>query len=137
MQEGRFTSGSQKLLYRESSVQIATFLGGPIIGGYLVAENFKNIGEHHKVKRTWIAAIMATVIIVVLVYLLPGLQYMPIFFFQILSTVCTAYFLIYYQSDQIKRHIENGGRVYTIWRSIFIGILGLVISRVFFLAFRI
>ena len=132
MQESRYSPVSQKFLYKESSVQIATFLGGPIIGAYLIAENFKNLGEHNKIKKTWIAAIMATVLTVVFVYLTHGLLYLPIFFFRIVYTVCTAYFLIHYQSHQINSHIKKGGRVYPVWRGLCLGILVLLIARVFF-----
>lgn len=62
-QEDILTPVNNTKLYTVNAIRIATFLGGPWITGYLVAENFKKLGRRDKVAITWILTIVATIII--------------------------------------------------------------------------
>ncbi|MEJ7681282.1 MAG: hypothetical protein WKG06_26225 [Segetibacter sp.] len=61
-------------LYEDKSVYISTFLGGPLAAGYWAAENFKYLGQGGKVQKTWIIAIIATVVIFGGAFLIPGIE---------------------------------------------------------------
>jgi hypothetical protein len=37
-------------IYSEKAIRVGTFLGGPIVAGYFIAENFKVFGDFDKVK---------------------------------------------------------------------------------------
>jgi hypothetical protein len=52
-----------KKIYTDRLIWAGTFLGGPLVAGYLIAENFKVFNEPNKVKLTWIYAIIATIVI--------------------------------------------------------------------------
>lgn len=50
-------------IYKEKAITFGTFLGGHLVAGHLIAENFKVFGEKDRAKKTWIYTIIATVII--------------------------------------------------------------------------
>lgn len=60
-----------KKIYKDRAISVGTFLGGPLVAGYFIAENFKVFGEYEKAKKTWIYTIIATVIIFGGIFLIP------------------------------------------------------------------
>lgn len=117
-----------KKIYTDRLIWAGTFLGGPLVAGYLIAENFKVLNEPEKVKRTWIFAILATVIIFGGIFLIPDIEKIPR---QLIPFVYTtiAYFLVqHYQDEKIKAYIKNGGFSYKWWRAVIIGLIGTVIT---------
>ena len=117
-----------KKIYTDRLIWAGTFLGGPLVAGYLIAENFKVFNESVKVKRTWIFAILATVIIFGGIFLIPDIEKIPR---QLIPFIYTAiaYFLVqHYQDEKIKSHIKNGGLSYKWWRALIIGLIGTVIT---------
>jgi len=117
-----------KKIYTDRLIWAGTFLGGPLVAGYLIAENFKVFNEPEKVKRTWIFAILATVIIFGGIFLIPNIEKIPR---QLIPFIYTAiaYFLVqHYQDEKIKTYFKNGGLSYKWWRVLIIGLIGTVIS---------
>jgi len=45
-----FPSGK---VYRDKTIYVGTFLGGPLVAGYLIAQNFKTFNEQDNIKKTW------------------------------------------------------------------------------------
>ena len=64
MEENIITPIPEYKLYNGRAIYIGTFLGGPLVAGYLAAENFKRFGQPDKVRTAWVVAIIATVVIV-------------------------------------------------------------------------
>ena len=58
-----FNQSMTRKIYSNRLIELGTLLGGPLVAGYLIAENFKTLNEPEKVKITWIFSILATVII--------------------------------------------------------------------------
>src|SRR4051812_27203146 len=58
-------------VYKESAILIATLFGGPLVAGYLMAENFKQLGEPHKVKKTWLWTIVCLIAILIHAFAVP------------------------------------------------------------------
>ena len=52
MQEPLFPSTVSQKLYNERAILIATFLGGPLAGGFLLAQNFNAFNEPGKAGKT-------------------------------------------------------------------------------------
>ena len=117
-------------IYKEREIYIGTFLGGPLVAGYLIAENFKNFNEPEKAKKTWIYAVIATVVIFGGIFLIPDTVKIPN---QIIPLVYTgiAYLLVHrFQDIQINSHIDSGGQIYSWWRTIAVGLIGLAITLI-------
>jgi hypothetical protein len=51
-------------IYKDRAIFVGTFLGGPLVAGYLSAENYKNLGQQNKVKTAWLIAIIFTIVLI-------------------------------------------------------------------------
>ena len=67
---------SQKI-YKDKEIYVGTFLGGPLVAGYLMANNFKVFGESNKGKRTWMYTIITTIVIFGGIFLIPNIDKIP------------------------------------------------------------
>ena len=114
-------------LYKDRAIYIGTFIGGPLVAGYLAADNFKQLGQADKVKMTWIIAICATIVIFGGVFLIPNMEKVPNYLIPIIYTVIAQKLVQKYQGEAIKTHIEMGGQTFSIWRAVWIGLVGLLI----------
>ena len=115
-------------IYSEKAIRVGTFLGGPIVAGYFIAENFKVFGDFDKVKRTWIITILASILIFGLIFMIPEDVKIPNVIFPVIYMGIAAYFTKKYQEINIAKHIENGGEEYNWWRTIGISLIGCIVT---------
>lgn len=133
-QELEIQKPAQKI-YKDREIWVGTFLGGPLAAGYLIAENFKAFNEEEKAKKTWIIAIIATVLIFGGVFLIPDDVNIPN---QLIPLIYTgiAYFLVqHFQGENIMAHIKSGGQLFGWWRTILVGVISLAIILIPIFAF--
>ena len=114
-------------LYKDKAIYLVTFIGGPLVAGYLIAENFKQLGQLGKVKTTWIISIVSTIVIFGGLFLIPNVEKVPNYIIPIIYTGIAQILVKKFQEDAIKAHIETGGQTFSNWRAAWIGIVGLVI----------
>ncbi len=117
-------------IYKDREIYVGTFLGGPLVAGYLIAENFKNFNEPDKARKTLIYSIIATIIIFGGIFLIPDTVKIPN---QIIPLIYTgiAYLLVHrFQGKQITSHIDTGGQIYSWWRTIGVGLIGLAFTLI-------
>ncbi len=96
-------------LYSDRAVYVGAFIGGPLVAGYLAAENFKQLGQQDKVKYAWIIAIAATIIIFVAIFFIPGIENIPRIIVPLIYTLIAQMIVRQYLGGAIKAHIEKGG----------------------------
>ena len=116
-----------KKIYKDRAIWTATLFGGPLAGGYLIAENFKVFNEPDKAKKTWIYAIIATVLIFGGIFLIPNPDKIPEQLIPLIYTAIAYYLVKHFQGTQIDSHIKAGGQVYNWWRAFGIGLLGTIV----------
>jgi hypothetical protein len=114
-------------LYKDRAVFTGAFIGGPLVAGYLVAENFKLLGHREKVRTTWIVAVCATIVIFGGVFLIPNMEKIPNYIIPIIYSSLARYIVQKYQGAAIQGHIDLGGPTYSNWRAAWIGLVGLVV----------
>jgi uncharacterized membrane protein YkvI len=127
MQEDLLSAPSNFKLYKDRAVWTGTFIGGPLVAGYIAAENFKQLGQQQKVKSVWIIAITTTIVIFGGIFLIPDIEKIPRYIIPLIYTGIAQYLVQKYQGTAIKEHIEKGGQTYPIWRAVLIGLIGLTI----------
>ena len=110
------------------SINLATFLGGPLAAGYLVAGNFRKLGELRKFRITWIITIFATIAIFGILLFVPGVDKVPNYVFPLLYVAVITYLAKRFQGEAIKSHAENGGAFFSVWRGVLAGVLAGVIT---------
>ncbi|HEY6914222.1 MAG TPA: hypothetical protein VI413_06050 [Paludibacter sp.] len=115
-------------IYKERAIWTGTFLGGPLVAGYLIAENFKVFNQHDRVRKTWIYSIIATIVIFGGVFLIPDTVKIPNQIIPLIYTIIASQIVQVYQKAKITTHINAGGQVYSWWRTIGVGLIGLVIT---------
>lgn len=115
-------------IYTEKAIRVGTFLGGPLVAGYFIAENFKVFGDFTKVRNTWIIAILSTILVFGLIFMIPDNVKIPNIIFPLIYMGIAAYFTKKYQEKDIAKHIENGGDEFNWWRTIGISIVGCIVT---------
>jgi hypothetical protein len=123
-----FTEIPTEKIYKERAIWVGTFLGGPLVAGYLIAENFKVFKENEKAKITWVIAIVTTIVIFGGLSFIPENVKIPNQIIPIIYTAIAFSLAKRFQEQKSNEHIENGGEYYSWWRIIAIGIIGLLIS---------
>ena len=117
-------------IYKDRAISVGTFLGGPLVAGYFIAENFKAFGEYDKVKKTWIYTIIATVIIFGGILLIPESAKIPNGVIPLIYSGIATYLLKHFQGQNIETHINSGGEHFGWWRTIGIGLIGLIVTLI-------
>lgn len=117
----------QHKLYKSRSIYIATFLGGPLVAGYMISENFKALGQSEKIRNTWLITIGVTIVIFSLMFFGSFMEKVPKYIIPILYAGATELLVSKYQGKAINEHIEKGGPIYSGWKVFLISIIGLLI----------
>lgn len=112
-------------IYSEKAIRVGTFLAGPLVAGYCIAENFKAFNDIEKARNTWIITAITMVAIIGLIFIVP--DNFPNFLFPLLYLTISSYFLKKYQEQNIQNHIKNGGETFGGWRVTLIGLLSIII----------
>jgi len=117
-------------LHTQKSIVAATFLGGPLAGGYLISRNFRTLGNDDASEHSLVIAIIAAVIIFGnLPLLLP--ENFPLISIPIVSAAIVYFLVRSYQGQQIKEHLEKGDQKASLWKAVGVGLIGLVLSLQF------
>lgn len=117
-------------VYGERAAWTGVFLGGPIVAGYFIAENYKLFEQPEKAKRTWIISTIATVIIFGALFFAPNAEKLPRYIVPIIFAGITYWIIQYYQGNDIKAHVQAGGGVYSRWRAALVGLIGAIVTLV-------
>lgn len=117
-------------IYKDRAIWLGTFLGGPLVAGYLIAENFKAFQEKDKVNKTWIYTVLATIVIFGGVFMIPEDIHIPNQLIPLLYTGIAYYLVYHFQGANISLHTSSGGQFFGWGRTLLIGFIGLAITLV-------
>jgi uncharacterized membrane protein YkvI len=127
MEENVLTAPADYKLYNERSIVLGSFLGGPLVSAYLIAENFRNLGQRNKIRMTWIIGVVVMVALLVISFTISNYIKIPNAVIPAIYILIAQRIAKHYQGNDIKTHLEGGGQVYSQWRTALIGLIGLVI----------
>ncbi len=131
MEEDILPFDSDKPIYNRIHIQLATFFGGPLAIIYILAENFKQLGQPEKVKRTWLIGIISLLLIMTLGSFIPDTWKIPTLVFPLIFLSVGAAIMQSVQGNEIKFHTDHGGPVYSLWRAVAVGSVCLLIMLAF------
>jgi hypothetical protein len=60
--------------YSEQQVKLATFIGSPLAGGFLMAQNERIAGQSKKGSRLFVTSVAATILLLFVAWLMPKRQ---------------------------------------------------------------
>jgi hypothetical protein len=122
-------------IYNEKSIVAGTFLGGPLVAGYFIAQNFKAFNEPEKANRTWVYAVLTTIIIFGCIFLIPDNVNIPNRLIPLIYTVITYFLVQRFQEQKIKTHLNSGGTFHRPRRMICVSLIGCIITVIPILGF--
>jgi predicted neutral ceramidase superfamily lipid hydrolase len=125
MEQTLLDPGLTNKIYSVRSIRIATFIGGPLVAAYLMAANFKQFGEEHKVTRTWLWSILIFIALIIISFFLP--DSIPNIVYNLVYLLIASFFVQKYQAEKIDSHINSGGLTYKTYRAVLIAIVSMII----------
>ena len=129
MSENIFPDDLGQPVYKNLHIRLATFFGGPLAATWLIAANFKQLGQNEKIKSSWIWGIFAFIVVIAITFIIPDSWHtgyiIPLICLGIASLIAERL-----QGERIQQHILDGGKIYSVWRALGIGMICLVITVV-------
>lgn len=115
------TSVQHPPLYSVAGVGLATFIGTPLAGAWLLAHNLQLLGQAHRVAMVWGISVVLLLVTLVLAFVLPEeVPALPFAVAQLMAMIMLAKNLM--EAD-LKQHVEAGGAFLSNWRAAGIGLL--------------
>src|SRR5215217_2106999 len=105
-------------VYTMSSMSIAVLIGGPLVVGYLMASNFKQLGEPKKARRAWFWSLVGFIALLAVSAFLP--VSIPNIVYNLLFYGIAAFFIHKYQGSLITAHMQAGGLTYKTSRAVLV-----------------
>lgn len=125
---------STKKIYKEKAIDVATILGGPLVAGYLIAENFKTFNETDNVRKTWFYVVIGVVLIIGSVFFIPHSKLLNLII-PAINVAIVHYFVQRFQGQNISAHLASGGQLFGWGRTIVIGLIGSLMTCILFFGF--
>lgn len=112
-------SNQSVLFYSANAIQLATFLGGPLIGGYLMRENYRALGEEKKGKQAFLWGIVTTILIFGGLLALPSTisDRIPNYVLPALFAGVIRWIVEVKQGTVLRQHKEEHRKFYSNWRA--------------------
>ena len=117
-------------VYRVGGIIAATFLGGPLAGGYMLAMNFKAFGEQTKARWSLAATFVFAIALCFLVVFVPAFARLPRQLVPLTYSGIVWLVAHHFQHERIAAHTAAGGMKHPWWRNALV----IVISFVMLLA---
>ncbi len=115
-------------IYKGKAFWVGSFLGGPLVIGYLFAENFKVLGQPEKIKWAWIISIVSTIVIFYGAFEIPENINFPNQIIPITYTLIAYGLFKKFQEEKVNEHIKRGGVLYSWEKIIGVSIIGLLVT---------
>ena len=112
---------NQQPLYSIAGIGVATFIGTPLAGAWLLAHNLQLLGQAHRVAMVWGISVALLLVTLVLAVVLPDeVPALPFAIAQLMAMIMLAKNL---QEADLKQHADAGGAFLSNWRAAGIGLL--------------
>lgn len=112
---------NQQPLYSIAGIGVATFIGTPLAGAWLLAHNLQLLGQAHRVAMVWGISVVLLLVTLVLAVVLPDeVPALPFAIAQLMAMIMLAKNL---QEADLKQHADAGGAFLSNWRAAGIGLL--------------
>jgi len=115
-------------LYKKVTINVSTFLAGPLVAGYMIAENFKQLGDPSKAKVSWIITIVFNLAFFCAIVFIPELEKIPNILFPVFYMSITSFLVQHFQAAKISLHQANGGQFFSAGRAIVAGLICIAIT---------
>ncbi|MCW3789012.1 hypothetical protein [Plebeiibacterium sediminum] len=124
-------------LYSQRAIGIATYIGGPIAAGWLIRENFRNLGNDDYGKHALAISILATFFIFAGIFSIPEsvMDKIPNFIITLVYTGIIYLTVEKLQGKDIAAHQKSEGAFFSGWKAAGVGLINMVIYMVVILGY--
>lgn len=119
---------SQQKIYTIKAIRVATFLGGPLVAGYLISENYRAFNEDKKSKMALVYGAIATILLFAAILMIPNPTKVPTYIIPVAYSWLTYLLVQKFLGEQMQAHYAEGGESYTIWRGVLVAVIGAVLT---------
>lgn len=115
-------------LYEDKAIYLGTFLGGPLVATYMLADNFNKFGMPEKATKVWIIGIVSIIILFTLMLSVPDDVAIPNLLIPAIMAGIVYGIVKTTQADLIKNHIAAAGEIYGWGRNVVVAIIGIIVT---------
>jgi len=115
-------------IYNTKQIRLGTFLGGPLVAGYLIAANFNAFNEPGKARNTWIGSILFTILLFGILFITPTSGKLPQVVFPLIYSWAAYGLAQQFQGKNINAYINSGEAIFSWWRLVGVSLLGCAIT---------
>lgn len=108
-------------LYKSVAVGLATFLGSPLAGAYILTRNLKALGRSGEAGGVWAIAVALLAVTMICAFLLP--EEVPALPFTIVQILVMGWLSNSRTATDLAQHLEQDGAFHSNWRAAGIGLL--------------
>lgn len=129
---------SQKI-FTKKSILFASFLGGPLVAGFLIYKNYRVFEKYETAQKSLIISIVCTIIIFSGIFLIPSniIDKFPNSLIPFIYTGIIALIINKYQDNLINDYLANGGLKASNWVAAGYSLVGLIIILLFIIPIAI
>lgn len=122
-------------VYKTGHMALATFFGGLLVGAYLLAANFKTLGNKQAVVITWVSAVALFVGAAVAQFFIPAFSSIPAIAYAALFAFLVTWAGRRFQLKKINQHLDLGGGMHSTGNVVAVTLIGLaaLVLLVFFI----
>lgn len=125
------TETSNKKMFSFWGVMVATFIGGPLAGGYTIGNNYAVLGKNEESKKIILLTIFALISLILISFFVNNLYLKLI---PVISLLLFGY-LAYLQKLAVKIHQDRGGKLASFFKAIVVGIMSIGITFILVMLF--
>lgn len=121
-------NNSQKI-FTNTAIAAATFVGGPIVAGFLIAKNFRVFGNENAARNSIFIGIISTILLFAGIFAIPEaiIDKIPQALIPAVYTAIIAVIVEKMQAKKIKDFLASDGQKASNWQAAGYGLAGLVI----------
>ncbi len=123
VEEGLQPDDKRKRFYKISGIGLGTFFGSIVVGGYLLAQNYKQLGQHAEAKKSLIYSVLGLVAIFAVGWFVDMYVTIPDIVYSIAQVVIIIQIAKAHQGKALARHLASNGRFYSNWRAFGISLI--------------
>ena len=120
---------NNRKIFTNTAITVATFFGGLIAAGLLMAKNYRAFGNHRAARISVFAGIISMFLLIGVILMVPEIMMdkVPQFLIPAFYTIVISSLVNKLQGQNIQQHFANGGEKASNWLAAGYGLISLVI----------
>lgn len=136
-EEQDFSVEKKHKVFTNQAISMATFIGGPLSAGFLMAKNFIAFGNRSAAQNTLIISFISSILLYALFFIIPqhSIDAIPSTLLPVFYTTVVTVLVAKLQGSKIDEHISSKGAKASNWLAFGYGMLGAAITFILVFTF--